>query len=52
MKKTLLFTATYNELNNVDQLIIKIKDNCAEANILIVDDNSPDGTRKLLKKNL
>ena len=52
MKKTLLFTATYNELNNVDQLIIKIKDNCAEANILIVDDNSPDGSRKLLKKNL
>ena len=50
MKKILIFTATYNELNNVDQLIIKIKDNCAEANILIVDDNSPDGTGKLLEE--
>jgi dolichol-phosphate mannosyltransferase len=50
MKKILIFTATYNEVNNVEKLIIKIKDNCNEANILIVDDNSPDGTGKLLKE--
>ena len=32
MKKILIFTATYNEVNNVEKLIIKIKDNCDEAN--------------------
>ena len=51
MKKILIFTATYNEVNNVEKLIIKIKENCAEADILIVDDNSPDGTGELLKEN-
>jgi len=50
MKKTLIFTATYNELNNVEKLISEIKDNCPEGNILIVDDNSPDGTGKLLEQ--
>jgi dolichol-phosphate mannosyltransferase len=50
MKKTLIFTATYNEINNIEKLIGKIKDNCADANILIIDDNSPDGTGKLLKE--
>ena len=50
MKKILIFTATYNELNNVEKLILSIKKNCPEANILIVDDNSPDGTGKLLEE--
>ena len=50
MKKTLIFTATYNEVKNVEKLIFQIKDNCIEADILIVDDNSPDGTGKLLKE--
>ena len=50
MKKILIFTATYNEVNNIEKLITQIKDNCAEANILIVADDSPDGTGKLLKE--
>ena len=50
MKKILIFTATYNELNNVEKLIIRIKNCCPEGNILIVDDNSPDGTGKLLEQ--
>ena len=50
MKKILIFTATYNELNNVEKLILSIKKNCPEVNILIVDDNSPDGTGKLLEE--
>jgi len=50
MKKILIFTATYNEIDNVEELINKIKNNCAEADILIIDDNSPDGTGKLLKE--
>ena len=50
MKKILIFTATYNEINNVEKLIYKIRNICADTDILIVDDNSPDGTGKLLKK--
>jgi dolichol-phosphate mannosyltransferase len=49
MSKILVFTATYNEIKNVEELIIKIKKNCCTADILIVDDNSPDGTGILLK---
>jgi len=50
MKKILIFTATYNEVNNIEKLIYKIKNSCPDIDILIVDDNSPDGTGKLLKE--
>ena len=50
MEKILIFTATYNELNNIEELIAGIKKNCKYADILIIDDNSPDGTGILLKK--
>ena len=50
MKKILIFTATYNEVNNIEKLIYKIKNSCSDVDILIVDDNSPDGTGKLLKE--
>jgi dolichol-phosphate mannosyltransferase len=50
MKKILIFTATYNEAENVEKLIIQIKEKCEEATILIVDDNSPDGTGRLLEE--
>tara|TARA_B100000768_G_scaffold160134_1_gene159528 strand:+ start:737 stop:1441 length:705 start_codon:yes stop_codon:yes gene_type:complete len=50
MLKILVFTATYNEINNIEELIINIKKNCNIADILIIDDSSPDGTGILLKK--
>ena len=50
MKKVLVFTATYNEKNNIHKVIKKIKKKCSKAHILIVDDNSPDGTAQLVKK--
>tara|TARA_B100000003_G_scaffold207659_1_gene225783 strand:- start:59 stop:769 length:711 start_codon:yes stop_codon:yes gene_type:complete len=43
-KKILIFTATYNEKENIENLILKIKANIPECHILIIDDNSPDGT--------
>ena len=49
MDKVLIFTATFNEIDNISQLIEKIKQNCESADILIIDDNSPDGTGELLK---
>lgn len=49
-KKILIFTATYNEVGNIIKLITKIKKFCPIAHILIIDDNSPDGTGKEIKK--
>ena len=49
MSKILIFTATYNEKENIINLINKINEYSGNADILIIDDNSPDGTGNLLK---
>ncbi len=48
MKKILVFTATYNESGNIDRLIKNIALFLPSADMLVVDDNSPDGTGKIL----
>tara|TARA_B100000795_G_C22793329_1_gene438054 strand:- start:52 stop:768 length:717 start_codon:yes stop_codon:yes gene_type:complete len=49
-KRILVFTATYNEVDNIENLIKSIKTQIPEPDILIIDDNSPDGTaNKILK---
>ena len=50
MKKTLIFTATYNEVENIKNLVDQVFKNSSEVNLLVVDDNSPDKTFELLKK--
>ncbi len=50
MKKTLIVIPTYNEINNISELIDKIMDDQKHSDILFVDDNSPDGTGDLLKE--
>jgi dolichol-phosphate mannosyltransferase len=45
--KTLIIIPTYNELDNLRPLVKEILVYAPEANILIVDDNSPDGTGTL-----
>ena len=43
--KTLVFTATYNESENIEEFLnstIKLH----EVDVLIIDDNSPDGDFK------
>ena len=48
-KKTLIFTATYNEAENIKDFL-KIIDNLnLKADILIIDDNSPDGTSGIIE---
>ena len=46
--RTLVFTATYNEVDNIQSLLDEIGDEIHDADILVVDDNSPDGTGTLL----
>jgi dolichol-phosphate mannosyltransferase len=53
-KKVLIFSATYNEVENIQILLKKILDNYPKIHILIIDDNSPDGTKEKInefKKN-
>ena len=50
MSKILIFTATYNESKNIGQLIEKILNLNLNADILIVDDNSPDKTYEIVEK--
>src|SRR5258708_34595884 len=45
--KTLLITPTYNEIENLRPLLAEIFSYAPETDVLIVDDNSPDGTGKL-----
>ena len=50
MNKTLVATATYNEINNIDKLIKRINNLKVKTDILVIDDYSPDKTwLKLMK---
>lgn len=42
--KTLVTVATYNEIENLPRLVEEIFRHLPDAEILVIDDNSPDGT--------
>lgn len=42
--KTLVMTATYNEIDNLPLLVADIFNHAPQVDLLVVDDNSPDGT--------
>ena len=44
--KLLIIVATYNEMENLPSLIAKLFEVLPEASIVVVDDDSPDGTGK------
>lgn len=50
MEKTLIIIPTYNENETIQIIIPEIKKVVSEAHILVVDDNSPDGTSATVKK--
>lgn len=47
MPKTLVVSPTYNERSNLREFVENVRSALPEADILIVDDNSPDGTGEL-----
>ncbi len=49
-KKILIFTATYNEKENIEILIHSINKYNINADIFIIDDNSPDLTYKKIEE--
>ena len=48
--KILIFTATYNESENINNFIDLINNLRLDVDILIIDDNSPDNTWKIVKE--
>ena len=50
MKKTLIATATYNEAKNIKIFLNRTINLKMKLDILIIDDNSPDGTSEEIEK--
>ena len=48
--KTLIISPTYNERKNIKQLVDMVIGENPDLHLLIVDDNSPDGTGEKVKK--
>ncbi|HXX68819.1 MAG TPA: polyprenol monophosphomannose synthase [Polyangiaceae bacterium] len=47
MPRTVVITPTYNERENLERFVSTVRGALPEADILIVDDHSPDGTGEL-----
>lgn len=50
--KTLVALATYNEAENIGTILAQIRHTLPEASILVIDDNSPDGTGIIVEKRM
>jgi len=45
--RTLVVTPTYEEVENIAEFLHRAREAVPDADILVVDDNSPDGTADL-----
>ena len=48
-ESTLIIIPTYNEIDNIEKMILKVFTLYPEVSLLIIDDGSPDGTRDVVK---
>jgi dolichol-phosphate mannosyltransferase len=48
--RAVVIIPTYNERENIDSIVSRVRDAVPRADLLIVDDNSPDGTGDLADK--
>ena len=48
--KILIFSATYNEAENIENFLNLIEELNLALDILLIDDNSPDNTWKKIKE--
>ena len=45
--RALVVIPTFNEAANIEEVLRRLRDACPKANVLVVDDASPDGTADL-----
>ena len=50
MDKILVFTATYNEAENIEDLVRSVFEHLKDTEMLVIDDASPDGTGNILRE--
>lgn len=48
--KKLIIIATYNEKDNIENLLAEVFVNAPDAHILVIDDNSPDKTYEIVER--
>jgi dolichol-phosphate mannosyltransferase len=48
--RTLVVTPTYEEAENVEEFLRRLRAAVPDADVLVVDDNSPDGTGKIAER--
>ncbi len=48
MSDTLIIIPTYNEAPNAQRIAAAVRDAAPDVDVLFVDDNSPDGTGRLI----
>lgn len=48
--QTLVIIPTYNERENIEALLTQVLQQQADVHVLVVDDNSPDGTAELVEE--
>jgi dolichol-phosphate mannosyltransferase len=49
-EKALIIIPTYNEIENIEKIITEAKQNAQDISILVIDDNSPDGTAEKVRE--
>jgi len=49
-KQILIIIPTYNEIENIEKIIREIRNINSKIHVLVVDDNSPDGTAQKIKE--
>ena len=49
MDKTVIIIPTYNEAENIGKIIARVREFLPKIDILVVDDNSPDGTADIVR---
>ena len=50
MNKRIVIIPTYNEIENIEAILLKVLSLDPVFDVLIVDDGSPDGTSDIVKK--
>ena len=50
MVKVTVIIPTYNEIENIDSILKAVRSSVPDAELLVVDDNSPDGTGNLAEQ--
>ena len=48
--RTVVSVATYNEIENIERLVGELRQTVPAADVLVIDDNSPDGTGDCVRR--